>query len=54
VWPFASQARFPPHLEAEIPLEMIMPHLVVDLAIGRLLLVRVFFDEAWLQVDVQV
>jgi hypothetical protein len=54
VRPFASEARLPPHLEAEISLEMVAPHLVVDLAIGWRLLVGVFFDQTCFEVVIQV
>jgi hypothetical protein len=52
--PAATQSSLPSHLLAEIVLEVVEAHLIVDLAIRGNRLVGVFFDEACLQVGVEV
>jgi hypothetical protein len=52
--PAAPQSSPPSHLDAEITLEVVESHLIVDLAIRGDRLVGVFFGQACLQVGVEV
>jgi hypothetical protein len=42
--PVVGETGLPPLLEADIALSLVLPDLAIDLAIGRFLLVRVFFN----------
>jgi hypothetical protein len=43
--PMVGETSLPPPLEADIALVLILPDLAIDLAIGRLLFVRIFFNQ---------